>query len=517
MSTSRLWTVSPITRRIRGGDPRLAYTGALGDVLRALTLGETAAGSAQALAGDATGSASAALLLAVTKALEGAGVGNAAAVAALTVAGSGARRKMVPSRFDSLFPLALDGRNIVGHDGQTFPIVGDTAWSIAVQLTHSQIDTYLDDRQARGFNAILFELIEHYFSSQSPAYRNAQSSADPFTSMTDFATPNATYWATVDYVVNGAKARGMACFVCPAYLGFGGGSEGWMSEVTAESAGDLQAYGAFLAARYTQGNIVWVMGGDYAGDSTERAKQWNIVTGMRSVRTGDLITGHPARADENAYSKWNGYTGFSLNIIYVPTTNIADDRAATAWGQAMPFVLLEGGYEGEAGTAASIRMASYTSLLSGARGAFMGNNPIWGFGEPNSNGGAGAAAALSGSLNTTAAQQMAHFSALVHAYDIGLLEPKTDTSLVTTSLGTSGTTGRICPARASDGSFAMVWTPSSNFTVAMSALTPSSVRARWFNPSDGTYSTASGSPFSNTGTQAFTAPGERVLVLDAAP
>lgn len=426
-------------------------------------------------------------------------------------------RLFVPSEFDPVFPLGLDGRHIVRHDGATFPVVGDTPWTIEVQLTHSQIDTYLDDRAAKGFNAILFELIEHYFSSQTPAYRNAQSSADPFSSMTDFASPNSTYWATVDYIVNGAKSRGMACFVCPAYLGFGGGSEGWMSEVTAESAADLQAYGAFLAARYTQGNVVWVMGGDYAGTTTERDKQWNIVTGMRSVRTGDIITGHPARADENAYSKWNGYTGFNLNSLYIPTTNIADDRAATCYGQGMPFFLIEGGYEGELGTAASIRMANYTSLLSGACGAFMGNNPIWGFGEPNSNGGAGAAAALSGSLNSTAAQQMAHFASLVSAYDIALLVPKTDTSLVTTSLGTSGTTGRVCPARASDGSYAMIWTNSVNFTVDMTALTPSSVRGRWFNPSDGTYSTASGSPYSNTGTQAFTAPGERVLVLDSAP
>lgn len=72
------------------------------------------------------------------------------------------------------------------------------------------------------------------------------------------------------------------------------------------------------------------------------------------------------------------------------------------------------------------------------------------------------------------------------------------------------------PARASDGSFAMIYTPGQNFTVAMSAMTSSSVRGRWYDPAAGSYSAASGSPYGNSGTQAFTAPGTRVLVLDGA-
>src|SRR5690606_38228500 len=166
----------------------------------------------------------------------------------------------------------------------------------------------------KGFNAILFNAIEHKFSDQTPAYENAEGE-QPFTSMTDFASPNEDYWGLVDYIVNGAKSRGMVCIINPAYLGSGGGDEGWMTEVSAESNVDLQNYGAFLANRYTQGNVIWCMGGDYGGDSTERNKQWNIVTGIRSVRTTDLITGHGART-ESAYSHWSGFTGFSLNNIY---------------------------------------------------------------------------------------------------------------------------------------------------------------------------------------------------------
>lgn len=416
----------------------------------------------------------------------------------------------------STFPLSVSGRFLLDAAGAPFLLNGEAAWSLAVQCTHAQIDTYLGNRAAKGFNAIIVQAIAHSASSQTPAYRNAQSGADPFTTMTNFASPNTTYWQTVDYVVNGAKSRGIAVILFPAYFGFDGGSQGWASELSASSDADLQTYGAWLANRYTQGNVIWGMGGDWPGDASYRAKQWNIVTGIRSVRTTDVITVHPSRADATGYSVWSGYTGsgFNLNTIYIPTTNIADDIAATAYAQGMPFFMVEGGYEGEAGTAASIRMAAYTTLLSGGIGNIFGNNPLWGFGEPTICGGLGAASALATSLDTTGAVQMAHFRNLFAAYPWQKLAPKTDTSLVTSSLGTSGTTSRVCPALASDGTFAMIWTPSVNLTVNMAAFSIGSVRGRWFNPTDGTYSAAAGSPFANSGSQSFTAPGERVLVLD---
>lgn len=414
--------------------------------------------------------------------------------------------------------LGISGRYLTSN-GLPLLISGDTPWSMAVQLSNAQIDTYLNDRASRGFTAVLFNAIEHKFSSQSPAYKNA-AGQNPFTTMSPVAwqSPNSAYWSTVDYIVNGCQSRGMVCFIAPAYFGFNGSDEGWLVELSAASAANLQAYGVFLANRYTQGNVVWVAGGDYAGDSTQRTQQYQIITGMRTVRS-DIVTGHPARSDGTAYPKWNGYAGFALNSIYIPATNIADDIATTAYAQAvMPFVMLEGGYEGSADpSGGTVRRAAYTTILSGGAGHFMGNNPLWGFGEPNNNGGLGAASALSTSLNTTAAGQMAIFKSFFTSFQWQRLVPKRDTSLVTSSLGTSGSTARICPALSSDGTFAMVWTVGSNVTVNMAALGVSSVRARWFNPITGTYSTDASSPLANTGTHVFTVPGagDYVLVLDA--
>ncbi len=425
------------------------------------------------------------------------------------------------------FPLRIEPgkRYLLDSAGRPFFIHGDTPWSIEAQLTHAQIDTYLNDRASKGFTALLFQCMEHYFSSQTPPWRNAQSSIDPFTTTTasscSWTSRVETYWQTMDYIVGGAKSRGMVCFITPAYLGFGGGAggssdQGWNGAVVNANAADLQSYGAFLATRYGQGfgNVIWVMGGDYAGTTAERDKQWNIATGIRSVTPSAIITGHGARTQE-AFAYWNGYTGFNLNNIY--TDGIEYTYAATAYARLgpMPFVLIEGYYDGETATPADCRRQAYASILSGACGHFFGNNPIWGFGEPNANGGAGAAAALSSALNTTATQHMAHVKALFTAYDWWKLQPRTDASLVSSALGSG--TSRVCPALASDGSFAMIWKPGSGaLNVNLAALTPATVRARFFDTVTGTYSTVTGSPFKNSGSVSFQWPGERVLVLDAA-
>jgi hypothetical protein len=360
----------------------------------------------------------------------------------------------------------------------------------------------------------MFEAIEHEFSSQTPRYRNAEGNV-PFAPMTNFSSRVEAYWQLVDYIISGANQRGIVCIVHPAYLGFGGGSQGWTAEVLAETNANLQNYGAWLANRYNGQGVIWCLGGDYAGGQHPGllAKQWNIAQGIRSVDAAAVITAHGART-ESAYSKWSSFSGLNLNNIYSDGVEYTHAAVEYARPGPLPFFLIEGYYDGESASAADCRRQAYASVLSGACGHLFGNNPIWGFGEPNFNGGAGAAAALNSSLSTTATQQMRHVKTLFSAHSWWKLEPRTGTQLVTTGLGSGA--GRICPALANDGSFAMIWTTGSNFTVNMTALAPASVRARWFDTINGTYSAVVGSPFSNAGARAFTSPGERVLVLDAA-
>lgn len=409
------------------------------------------------------------------------------------------------------FPLAIHAsqRYLVDASGAPFFIHGDTPWSLVVQCTREQIDTYLRDRKVRGFNTIMFNAIEHQYSSQTPKYRNAYGD-DPFTSMTDFASPNDAYWRVVDYAVNSALRLGIACIINPAYWGYNGGSEGWWTEINAETNADLQTYGAFLANRFKQPNVLWCFGGDWSGgSSTNRDKQWNIVTGIRSVRTTDIITCHNIRTDSDAYSNWNGYAGFNLNNAYIASDGSDGySESATAYGRSMPFFMIECGYENEN---ANYYLGAMQAVFSGACGHLFGNNPLWSFDYTGASYG-GAAGTVVNGLNTTGQIRMGYFGALMASVPFHKLEPKTDTTLVTSTLSTGIT--RVCPMLSKDKDFAMVWVNDARtITINLAAFTGrATLRARWWDWTTGTFTLIGTYP--NSGTQNFTSTGARVLVID---
>lgn len=427
------------------------------------------------------------------------------------------------------FPLKVspDKRYFVGANGRPFLIIGDAAWSLEVQLTRQQIEIYLNDRQAKGYTAVVFECMEHRFSSNTPIWQNAEGNI-PFITMTassaTFESQVNAYWQLVDYVVNTCLARGLLCLIFPAYLGFNGGAglatdEGWNGAVQAASSGNLQSYGAFLGARYTQPNIFWGEGGDYAGTTGERDQAHNIATGIQSVQPNAKFVGHPSRG-QSAYALWGpGGQNYNYGGNFIGSTYCATDGAdayslaATEYARPgpIPFIQLEDGYEGTH-TLTEFRRSKYGVMLSGGCGFFGGNNPLWSFGDPNGGDGLGSAHALSLDLDTAGAQQVGYLASLLRSYAWWRMVPKTDASLVTSpGLGTG--TGRIVPALSSDASFAMIFTPGATVTVDMTNFAQSSVRGRWFDPALGTYAAAGGSPYANTGAQAFAPPGGGTLVL----
>lgn len=391
------------------------------------------------------------------------------------------------------------------------------------QFSLAQMNTYLDDRQQKGFTALLIEAPGALFTSQTPRYLDVDGNA-PFNptsySAAAWQTPVAAYWARVDYFIAGARSRGMVVLLNPAYLGFGGGSgssgdQGWDFQVKGATDANLFAYGQWLGNRYGNSNVIWCFWGDY--NDPAPAKQWKIVEGLRTVDPDAVITVHTSR-DNEAAARAGSLPGFNCNNIYVPTTGVAHALAASAYARsgAMPFFMIEGAYE-DGTNDAECRRQVYQSLLGGACGHFFSNTIMWGCGADTNVGGPGIgpAACLASYLTTTVTNQMAHVRALFTAYPWWRLEPRTDSSLVTTALGSGAS--RVCPALANDGSFAMIWKPSSgSLTVNLGSLTPQRVRARFFDTVTGTYGTVSGSPFANAGTRSFTWPAERVLVLDAA-
>ena len=331
-----------------------------------------------------------------------AGTPPTAAFASAESAASLTRTQKAP-----VFPLHVEPgkRYLVDAAGQPFLIQGDAAWSLIADLTREEADLYLDDRQARGFNTLLVNLIEHRFATRAPAnaYGDQPFSGRAFEAvaslagwlpsplthygtslaslLADFTSPNEAYFAQADWVLRRAAEKGFLILLAPSYAGWHGGSQGWYSAMVANGPDRLRQYGAYLGRRYRDfTNIVWVQGGDY--DPPDKDLVRAIADGIREFDPDALQTAHGAPGKFVA-DYWQGEPWLQLDNVYTYEPIYAPALAQYARPGQKPFFLIESAYENERGLGEErVRMQAYQALLCGASGQIFGNNPIWHFDGP---------------------------------------------------------------------------------------------------------------------------------------
>jgi hypothetical protein len=79
---------------------------------------------------------------------------------------------------DLSLKISDNGRYLVDQKGSPFLVVGDSPWSLIVQLDDKDRATYLEDRQKRGFNSIIVNLLEHEFCTLAPRTRSGLAPED---------------------------------------------------------------------------------------------------------------------------------------------------------------------------------------------------------------------------------------------------------------------------------------------------------------------------------------------------
>ncbi|MBS0375271.1 MAG: DUF4038 domain-containing protein [Proteobacteria bacterium] len=446
-----------------------------------------------------------------------------------------------------MFPLALvGGRYLQDAQGNPFLLQGDAAWSLIAQLSDSDVDVYIADRKAKGFNALLVNLIEHVFANNAPADIAGD---QPFTTTGDFSTPNDTYFNHAVSVVTKAQAAGMAVLLVPAYMGYGcptslgATNQGWYAEMNGSGGGTtkLQGYGAYVATKMKAAglnNIIWVNGGDC--DPTNKGLLDAIAAGINGVTPNALFTFHGERNNNIASGELgSGHSWLNINTIYTDDQFVIDcAHAAYSVSPVMPFFLVEAIYENEAGgfTAAGVRQQAWQAVLGGAMGQVMGNNPVWCYGETNPNdGGLCLSSTWKTHLADAAAGTMPYIASILGSSWTQLAPDATGAYLSGVSAfgacsitGSGGKGSNPVAAFTADSSRVVVYTPTnnSNFTIKLSAMAGAGghVAASWYDPTNGSSQAASGSPYAASGTHAFTTPGNNhlgdgdwVLVLTAQP
>lgn len=419
----------------------------------------------------------------------------------------------VPMASD-IFPLEVGptDKYLVDQNGVPTPVLGDTGWSLMAAVNLADAEVYLSDRQDKGFNTVLCNVIEHFFADDPPANAAAE---EPFAGAAFSTAPNEDYFKFVDSVVHAAAVRGIQLLLSPVYVGFNEGEQGWADEIVAASAQNMEDYGAYIGRRYKHfNNIIWVVGGDADNSAPVKSKLLNFVDGLIAEDTRHLITAHNA-PESQAIDEWSGETWLTLNTIYTYSTT-SYNEASDAYDRtpAIPYIMFEARYENEPlGTPISLQALcaqAYFALLTGACGNLMGNCPVWRYAAIGSFCSPTDWEAELDSAGSLAMQRM-HY--LWRRRPWHLFAPDYTGVMMTAGAGSGATFSTT--GLASDGSCSISYLPTSReVTMDLDLITGTNCRVWWVNVTTG-LATDMGT-FATTGSQNFTPPsaGQWLLVID---
>jgi hypothetical protein len=435
-----------------------------------------------------------------------------------TAAGSGGTAGAPAS---DVYPLMLapGKRYLVDQAGRPFMIFGDSPWACVTMLNDADVASYFDDRKAKGFNTLLIEFFEHTTAATASPFGEATldgqrpfTKALPGSTYPDFSAPNDAYFARVDAVVAAAGARGFLVLFTVAYLGYQGGGEGWYQAMLANGTARLTAFGNYVGKRYARfPNIMWVDGGDY--NPPNKTLTEAVANGVKAFDTHHLHTVH-AGDGTSGLDEWAGEPWLDVDTVYddigvthVPLYTLARKEYTRA--DHKPFFLIESCYEeGGCGDEVLIRQQAYDTLLTGGFGQVFSRATLWEF-----------KSGWQSLMQSQGANDMKRVHDLFSARRWDLLVPDVDGSFL--AAAADATASHASAARASDGSFAIAYTPVvRDLTMTMSGFAKA-VTAQWFDPTNGTL-TSAGAAIPNSGSHTFHPTGmnargkpDWVLVLDA--
>ncbi|MFW6326820.1 MAG: glycoside hydrolase family 140 protein [Bacteroidota bacterium] len=427
---------------------------------------------------------------------------------------------LVPSMvFTQKLSISEDGRRFENSDGSSFLWLGDTAWELFHKLNREEADEYLKNRSEKGFTVIQAVILAELNGLRSP---------NPYGDLplinNNPENPNEAYFKHVDYIVNKANELGMVVGILPT----------WGDKIYSENPGagpiiftpeNAAVYGEYLGNRYSENEVVWILGGDRNVANDEVFSIWNAMAKGIEMGSGNkqLITYHPRGTGVSSWwfhnEEWldfnmyqSGHEAFNSVYSYAedayllqPVKPFVDgepayeDIAVRFW-EYMDFskqsedrvpegVLEEDGtilkkehFKEGFITPYHVRIHAYWNFLAGAAGYTYGNNAIW---QMYKTGGEIAIPALTDwreAMDRPGAEDMKHVRAVLESRPFEKLIP--DQSII---FGENrDNNNHIRAAGSSDNSFLMVYLARGQAVdVVMSKIHGNNAVAWWYNPRNG--------------------------------
>ncbi len=407
-----------------------------------------------------------------------------------------------------VYPLKASSnkRFLVDQNNTPFLIAGDSAHELITNVSETDVDTYLASREAAGINSIWVQLLCTWSGrSNGSTYDGIV----PFTTTGDLSTPNEAYFKRVDDILNLAAKHHITVFLDPTE------TADWLDTFKTNGTTKDFNYGVYLGNRYKNfPNIVWQNGNDFQtwSNASDDAVVLAVANGIKSVDTNHIQTielDYPTSASLND-SSWAPIVSLDSAYSYYSTY----DQVLREYNRSsfIPVYFIEGvyeyqGYMGGYTGPRELRAQEYWTQLSGSTGQLYGNANLFpfpsGWNSP-------------GWDTTPGFIQFTYWNNFFKNSAWYNLVPDQNHTVVTAGYGTyqsitaqvlGNTSDYATTARTTDGTLIVSYMPTSRtITVDMTKLSGSAA-ARWYDPTNGTYTTISGSPFANTGSRQFTPPG----------
>jgi len=448
---------------------------------------------------------------------------NLADCAALTGSGSSDNGPL------EAIKVSANGRYFVQADGSPFFWQGDTAWCIYNHAGPADVDAYLDDRKAKGFNVIQGVIANWDYTR----YKNPDGEL-PFVDR-DLGQINVKFYKNVDSILDKIEAHHMYAAVLPYWHKNAGDRLG-----TPGTPEKMEAYCKFLAQRYAKRPIFWILGGDSTAMGEAGAKIQHVtdleaqglIDGAKSVGVDKLmISYHPTGGQSSSFwfqeRPWLDFNSIQSGH-FINTRDFQLVGADYEKKPVKPTLDMEPGYEnitdrlvGTPGAAriqaVDVRRSAYLDVFAGSLGVSYGQGEVYGFNR----GGRvltrwGTDMSWKEALKLPASSQIQYIRRLIESRPS--LERMPDQSLIVGDVSARAVE-RIEAMRGEDGTYAFVYLPSGKNAVTINTgkLSGSTLRAWWYEPRTGISQMID--DFAKPATRQFIAPStgpsdDWVLVLD---
>ena len=391
--------------------------------------------------------------------------------------------------------VTADGHYLQFDDGLPFFWLGDTGWELFHRLTKEEINIYLENRRAKGFNVIQAVILAEFNGLKRPNQYGEVPLAD-----LDPTKPNEKYFELVDYTVQLAQEKNMFMGLLPT----------WGDKVTKIwgegpvifNESNAYIYGKWLGDRYKNyPNIIWILGGDRPPitDSVDYRPVWRAMAkGINEGSGGKAIFTYHTWGGHSTSEYINNEEWLSINTMQsghgsghdVPVWKMIErDRGLTP---TKPTLDAEPNYEDHPVNPwpkwdpangyfrdYDVRKQTYRSVFSGACGVTYGHHAVWQFLSAREDTINHADRYWTDAINRPGAFQVGYLKRLIESHSP--LDRIPDQSIITEGQGEKGE--YMAAFRDKNNKYAMIYLPvGKKIAVNTSFIEGDSIRISWFDP-----------------------------------